>query len=106
MKQIIPAATIPTSPSPPPPSTYSWLNVMLNQDAGHTLVTAASVAANTHIRPSEEIIYKKPKREPFREDAHNDDDYDEEILEEDGKNFGRENVCSVANALCLQQAVS
>jgi len=35
MKQIIPAAAIPSSPSPPP--TYS-LNLMQSQDAGHRLM--------------------------------------------------------------------
>ena len=51
----------------------------------------SSVAAETHIRPSKEIIYETPKREPVRED--NDiDDYDDEFLEENAKRFGREYV--------------
>jgi hypothetical protein len=57
-----------------------------------TDVTAASFS---DIRPSKEIIYKAPKREPVRED-NNDDDYDDEFLEEDAKYFGRENVGPVA----------
>jgi len=47
-------------------------------------------AADTHIRPSKEIIYETPKREWFRED--NDDDYDDDFLKEDAKRFGRENL--------------
>ena len=54
-------------------------------------MTAASVAAVTHMRPSKEIIYETPKREPVREDNH-DDDYDYRFLEEDTKTFGRENI--------------
>jgi len=56
-------------------------------------VTAASVAADTHIRPPEEI-YETSKRAPVRDV---DDDYDEEFLEGDVKKFGRENIGSVAN---------
>jgi len=36
----------------------------------HQLVSAPQ------IRPSKEIIYVTPKREPVREDIDNDDDYD------------------------------
>jgi hypothetical protein len=58
--------------------------------------TAASVAADTHIPLSKEIIHETPKREPVRED--NDDyDYDDVFLEEDAKAFGRENAGSVAS---------
>jgi hypothetical protein len=42
--------------------------------------TTASVAADTHIRPSKEIINETPKREPVRQDK-DDDDYDNEFLE-------------------------
>ena len=56
-----------------------------------TDVTEASVAADT--RPSKEIIYETPKREPVRDDA----DYDDEFLEENAKKFGRENEGSVPN---------
>jgi hypothetical protein len=49
-------------------------------------VTAAFVATDTHIRPSKEIIYETPKREPAREDNDDDDDYDNEFLE-DTKSF-------------------
>ena len=45
--------------------------------------TAAPVDADTHIRPSKEIIYETPKREPVRQD--DDDDYEDEFLEEDAK---------------------
>ena len=55
-------------------------------------MTAASVAADTHIRPSEEILYETPKREPVRDV----DDYDDEFLTEDANKFGRENVGPVA----------
>ena len=58
-------------------------------------MTAASVAADTHIRPSEEVMYEAPNREPVRED--DDDDFDDEYLEEDAKTFGRENVGLVAS---------
>jgi len=50
-------------------------------------VTAASVAADTNILPSEEIIYETPKREPVREEDYY---YDDEFLEEDAKMFCRE----------------
>jgi len=56
-----------------------------------TDVTSASVS-DTHIRPSKEIIYETPKREPVREDNDDDDDFDDEFLKEDAKRFGRENV--------------
>jgi len=49
-----------------------------------------------HIRPSKEIIYGTPKREPVRDDDY-DDYYDDEFLKEDPKTFGRENIGSVAN---------
>jgi len=58
-------------------------------------ITAASVAANTHIRPSKQIIYETPKIESVQED--NDDDYEDEFLEEDAKSFGRENVGPVGS---------
>jgi len=48
--------------------------------ASQTDDTTASVAADTHIRPSKEIIYERPKREPVRQDK-DDDDYDNEFLE-------------------------
>ena len=68
----------------------------------------SSVAAETHIRPSKEIIYETPKREPVREHNNNDDDDYDEFLEEDAKVFGKENIGPVAipYALCLQEAVS
>jgi len=53
---------------------------------------AASVAADTHIRPSEEM-YETPKREPVRDV----DDYDDEFLEEDSMKSGRENVGFVSS---------
>ena len=40
-------------------------------------MTAASVAADTHIRPSKEIIYVTPKRETVREYDDDNDDYDD-----------------------------
>jgi len=61
-----------------------------------TDVTSAYVS-DTHIRPSKEIIYETPKREPVRE--YNDDDYDDEFIEEDVKRFGRENVGNVASPI-------
>ena len=57
-------------------------------------MTAASVAADTHMRPSEEIIYETPKREPVRDV---DDVYEDEFLTEVAKKFGREYLGSVAS---------
>jgi len=57
-------------------------------------VTAASVAGDHHTRPTEEIAYETPKGEPFR-DVDNDN-YDDEILEEVSKMFGREIGGSIA----------
>ena len=59
-------------------------------------MTAASVAADTHIRPSEEIIYETPKRESVRDV---DDDYDDEFFDEDAKKCGTENIRSVASPI-------
>ena len=47
-------------------------------------MTGASVAREPQTRPSEEIIYETPKREPVR--LYDDD---VEFLEEDAKKFGR-----------------
>ena len=58
-----------------------------------TDVTSASV---TEIRPSKEIIYETPKREPVREDKDDDDD-EYGFLEEEAKRFGKENVGTVAS---------
>ena len=55
----------------------------------------------THIRPSKELIYETPKREPVRED---NDDYEDEVLEEDAKAFGRENLGSVASPYLMPYA--
>ena len=55
-------------------------------------MTAASVAADTHIRPSKETIYETPKHETVREYG----DYEDEFLEEDAKTFVRENLGSLA----------
>ena len=63
--------------------------------ATQTYNTTASVDADTHIRPSKEIIHETPKREPLREDNDDDDD-DDEFFEVDAKRFGRENVGPVA----------
>jgi len=57
----------------------------------------ASVAADTHIRPSIEIIYKTTKREPVREDNDDDDDYENEFHEEDAKTFVRDIVGPIAS---------
>jgi hypothetical protein len=96
MKQIMPTATIPPSPT----SDIQLPKRKAKSRRGtQTDETAASVAADTHIRPSKEIIYETPKREPVRED--NDDDdyyYDDEFLGEDAKMFGREYVGPVASA--------
>jgi hypothetical protein len=61
-------------------------------------VTAASLAADTHILQTEEIIHETPKSEPLRDV---DDDYDDEFIEEDAKKFGRENIGSVASPLLM-----
>jgi len=74
MKQIMPAVTNPN----PPMLTYSCPKRRQNLDAKQTDVTTASFAvADTHIRPSKEITYETPKREPVRED--DDDDYNDEF---------------------------
>jgi hypothetical protein len=61
--------------------------------------TQTAVTSASDIRPSKEIIYETPKREPVREDNDDDDDYydDDGFLQEDAKRFGRENVGSVAS---------
>ena len=58
-------------------------------------MTQAFFAADTHIRPSEEIIYVTPKRED------DDDYYDDQFLDKDANKFGRENVGSVATPFLL-----
>jgi len=58
-KQIMPAAPIPQ----PPTLTFSCLNLRQNLDGTQTDDTTA-FNADTHIRPSKEIIYETPKREP------------------------------------------
>jgi len=93
VKQIMSAATI------PPSSTSDILlpkSKTKSRRGTQTDVKAVSVANDTHIRPSKEIIYETPKGEPVRED-NDDDDYDDEFLEEDAKTFCRENLSSVAN---------
>ena len=86
MKQILPAATKPQTSTPD----LELPNLKAKSRRGtQTDVTSASV---TDIRPSKQIIYEMPKREPVRE---NDDD--DGFLEEDAKRFGRENVGSVAS---------
>jgi len=94
MKQIMPAATI----QPSPTSDIQLPKLKVKSRRGiQTDVRAASVAADTHIRPFKEIIYQTSKRELARE---NDDEYyyyDDEFLEEDTKMFGRENVGSVGS---------
>ena len=62
-------------------------------------MAAASVASDTHIRPSKEIIYETPKREPVREYNDEDDGYDDEFLEDYAKAFGRENFGSLATPI-------
>ena len=87
MKQILPAATKPQTSTPD----LELPNLKAKSRRGtQTDVTSASV---TDIRPSKEIIYGTPKREPVR----GDDDDDDGFLEEDAKRFGRENVGAVAN---------
>jgi len=75
MKQIMYAATI-----PPPPISNIQLPKLKGISSLGSLpdMTVASVAADTHTRPSKEIIYETPKREPVGEDEY---DYEEEFLE-------------------------
>ena len=88
MKQILPAATNPQTPTPD----IELPTLKAKSRRGkQTDVTSSFV---TDIRPSKEIIYEMPKREPVREDEDDDDDG---YLEEDAKRFGRENVGSVAS---------
>jgi len=107
MKQIMPAAPIPQ----PPTADIQLPTPKANSRRGtQTDVTTSSVAA-TNIRPSKEIVYETPKREPVRvDDAADGDDYDDEFLEEDAKWFGRENIGPVPsplpNALCLRESFS
>jgi len=89
MIQIMPAATIPQSPT-----TDIQLSKPKAKSRSGTQTddTTASFAADTYIRPPKEIIYETPKREPVLED-----DDDDEFVEEDVKRFGRENVGPVAS---------
>ena len=96
MKQIMPGATI-----PPSPSSDIQMPKLKGTSRGETTtdVTEASVAADTHIRSSKDIIYETPKREPVRKDEdENDDDYDDEFLKDDAKKFSRENLGAVASS--------
>ena len=68
MNQILPAAT---NPQPPTPDLELPTLKAKSRRGTQTDVTSASVS-DTHIRPSKEIIYETPKREPVRED--NDDE--------------------------------
>jgi hypothetical protein len=85
-------ATIPQSPTAnihlPKPKAKSRRGTQTDD-------TSVFVAADTHMRPSKEIIYETPNREPVREDD-DDDDYDDEFLEENAKRCGRGNVDPVA----------
>ena len=66
MKQILPAATNPQTPSPD----LELPTLKAKSRRGtQTDVTSASV---TDIRPSKEFIYETPKREPVREDDDDD----------------------------------
>jgi len=91
MKQILPTATNPQTPDIELPTLK-----LKSRRGTHTDVTPASV---TDIRPSKEIIYEKPKREPVRE--YNDDDDDDGFLEEDAMRFGRENLGTVASSYLM-----
>jgi len=82
MKQIMPASMIPQLPT----ADIELSKPKAKSRRGtQTEVTSASVAADTHIQPSKEIIYETPKREPVREDNDDDDDYEDEFLEEDAE---------------------
>ena len=61
---------MPTVTIPPPPISDIQLPKLKGKSSSGTQtdVTAASVAADTHIRPSKEIIYKEPKRVTVRVD--------------------------------------
>ena len=86
MKQILPAATNPQTPTPD----IELPTIKAKSRRGtQTDVTSASV---NDIRPPKEIIYETLKRQPVGED----DDDDDEFLEEEVKRFGKENVGSVA----------
>ena len=86
MKQILPAAKIPQTPT----ADIELPTLKAKSRRGtQTAVTSAS-----DIRPSKEIIYETPKREPVREE--NDHDYYDDKFLEDTKRFGRENVGLVA----------
>ena len=91
MKQILPSATNPQIPDLELPTLKAK-----SRRGTQTNFTSASV---TDIRPSKEIIYEKPKREPVRE--YNDDDDDDGFLEEDAMRFGRENLGTVASSYLM-----
>jgi hypothetical protein len=73
MKQILPAATNPQTPDIELPTLKAKSRAGTRTD-----VTSAFV---TDIRPSKDIIYETPKRDPVREE--DDDDDDDWFLEED-----------------------
>ena len=79
---------MPTATIPPYPTADIQLPKpkVKTRHGTQTDASAASVVADTHIRPNQEIIYKTPKHELVREN-NNDDGYDDEFLEEDTKAF-------------------
>ena len=89
MKQILPAATNPQTPTP------DLELPTLKAKCRCGTQTDETSAFVSDIRLSKEIIQETPNCEPVRED--NDEDDDDGILEEDAKRFGRENVGSVAS---------
>jgi len=88
MKQIMPAATIPSFPT----TDIQLPKLKAKSRRGtQTDLTPASVAADTHIRPSKEFIYETPKREPVREN-------DDEIMT---TNFSRTQIRLVEKTFAL-----
>jgi len=87
MKQILPAATNPQTPTP------DIVLPSLNAKSRRGTQTDVTSAYVTNIRSSIEIIHETPKRESVRKD--NDDYNDDRFLEENAKCFGRENLGSV-----------
>ena len=72
MKQIMPAATIPQTPT----ADIQLCKPKAKSRRGTQTYDKTPSVADTHIRPFKELIYETPKREPVRED-NDDDDYDD-----------------------------
>ena len=83
MKLIMSAAAIPPSLQPAPTFDIQFpKRKAKSRRETQSDITGKSVAGDLNTRPSEEIIYEKPKRGSVRDV---DDDYDDGFFEEDAK---------------------